>query len=149
MQSIGERIKFLRVKKGLSHQKLANAVGVSKASVIFWEQNKNIPKHESLIALSIELGTSFDFILTGYDVSFEDVEATNDMSVEELKVHVKSLIKIIKNMKNRDLINTDLADELFDDDFYQDFEKLKIFFEQLQIEADKVQSEQSYPELPF
>ena len=58
METLGSRLKFLRKDKKMTQQQLADEVGVSKTSVIYWEKDENIPKHESLILLSKVLITS-------------------------------------------------------------------------------------------
>jgi transcriptional regulator with XRE-family HTH domain len=63
--SVGVRIKALRQSLKLTQQKVADSVGVSKTSVIYWEKDENIPKHESLSALARILNTSTDYILYG------------------------------------------------------------------------------------
>lgn len=44
MMSIGDNIKNLRLKHGLSQLELANVVGVSDKAVSTWEQNKAVPR---------------------------------------------------------------------------------------------------------
>ncbi len=65
METLGSRLKSLRKEKKLTQQQLADAVGVSKTSVIYWEKDENIPKHESLILLSKSLSTSPEWLLSG------------------------------------------------------------------------------------
>ena len=52
METLGSRLKALRRQRNLTQQKIADALGVSKTSVIYWEKDENVPKHESLIALA-------------------------------------------------------------------------------------------------
>jgi SOS-response transcriptional repressor LexA len=65
METLGSRLKTLRRNKKITQQVLADAVGVSKTSVIYWEKDENIPKHDSLIALAKTLDTTTEYILTG------------------------------------------------------------------------------------
>ena len=65
METLGSRLKELRKNKKITHQALADAVGVSKTSVIYWEKDENIPKHDSLNALAKALGTTTEYILSG------------------------------------------------------------------------------------
>lgn len=57
---IGEKIKELRLEKGLSQQKLGKAVGVSQKAIDFWERNVNEPKASYIIALVKTFEISFD-----------------------------------------------------------------------------------------
>ncbi|MCL6232811.1 helix-turn-helix domain-containing protein [Acinetobacter sp. ANC 5579] len=65
METLGTRLKALRKTKKITQQQLADAIGVSKTSVIYWEKDDNLPKHESLMALSKALAVSPDFLLSG------------------------------------------------------------------------------------
>ncbi|NWK73757.1 helix-turn-helix domain-containing protein [Acinetobacter sp. SwsAc6] len=65
METLGTRLKALRKTKKVTQQQLADAIGVSKTSVIYWEKDDNLPKHESLMALAKVLSVTSDFLLTG------------------------------------------------------------------------------------
>lgn len=67
METLGIRLKQLRKEQKLTQQQLADKVGVSKTSVIYWEKDENIPKHESLMLLSHALNCSPDWLLSGGD----------------------------------------------------------------------------------
>lgn len=71
METLGSRTKRLRVANKFSQQKLADMIGVSKTSVIYWEKDENIPKYESLNLLANSLGTTADYLLTGKENSEE------------------------------------------------------------------------------
>jgi transcriptional regulator with XRE-family HTH domain len=45
---MSNKIKELRLKRGLSQEDLAKKVGVSRVAVVFWEQGKAMP-HASRI----------------------------------------------------------------------------------------------------
>lgn len=64
---IGERIKELRIEKGLSQMQLSKAVGVSQKAIDYWERSVNEPK-SSYIILLVKV---FDI---SYDEFFADVE---------------------------------------------------------------------------
>ncbi|MCU4419849.1 LexA family protein [Acinetobacter lwoffii] len=65
METLGVRLKRLRNSKKITQQKLADAIGVSKTSVIYWEKDENTPKHDSLTALAKVLGTTTDWLTSG------------------------------------------------------------------------------------
>lgn len=65
METLGIRLKQLRKNLKLTQQQLADKVGVSKTSIIYWEKDENVPKHESLMALSNALETTPDWLLSG------------------------------------------------------------------------------------
>ena len=65
METLGVRLKRLRSSKKITQQKLADAIGVSKTSVIYWEKDENVPKHESLMALAKILDTTPGWLTSG------------------------------------------------------------------------------------
>ena len=48
---IGEKIKELRIEKGLSQKRLGMEIGVSQKAVDYWERGVNEPKASYIIAL--------------------------------------------------------------------------------------------------
>lgn len=49
--TLGERIKDLRIEKGLTQTQLASLIGVSQKAIDYWERNVNEPKASYIIAL--------------------------------------------------------------------------------------------------
>lgn len=60
---IGQRIKELRLENKVSQKKLADAVGVDKRAVIFWEQEVNEPKASYVKRLAEFFGCTSDYLL--------------------------------------------------------------------------------------
>ena len=60
---IGERIKELRLERGLSMQKLANAIGVDKHTIIYWENEVNEPKASYIVKLAQFFDVTTDYLL--------------------------------------------------------------------------------------
>ena len=58
--TLGERIKELRIEKGLSQMQLAKTIGVSQKAIDYWERNINEPKASYIIALVKTFELSFD-----------------------------------------------------------------------------------------
>lgn len=59
----GDYLKELRMKKGLSQEKLAEQLGVSRQSVSKWEQGYAVPSSDNVLELSKLYGISADNIL--------------------------------------------------------------------------------------
>ncbi len=57
------KVKELREKKGLTMEKLANELGVSKSRVNMWENNGTVPRQDVLIQLAKYFGVSSDVLL--------------------------------------------------------------------------------------
>lgn len=64
---IGNKIKELRIEKGLSQAQLGKYVGVSQKAIDYWERCVNEPKSSYVISLVKTFEISFDEF-------FEDVE---------------------------------------------------------------------------
>ena len=61
---IGEKIKELRIERGLSQMQLGKLIGVSQKAVDYWERNVNEPKASYIIALVKTFEISFDEFFT-------------------------------------------------------------------------------------
>ncbi|HIU64317.1 MAG TPA: helix-turn-helix domain-containing protein [Candidatus Avacidaminococcus intestinavium] len=72
METLGTRLKALRKTKKVTQQQVADAIGVSKTSVIYWEKDENLPKHDSLMALASTLGVTSDYLLNGKNASIDN-----------------------------------------------------------------------------
>ncbi len=58
--TLGEKLKIHRVNKGLSQEKVAELLGVSRQAVTKWENNQTSPSSDNLIALSSIYNISLD-----------------------------------------------------------------------------------------
>jgi len=67
---LGERIKELRIEKGLSQAELGKVIGVSQKAVDYWERNINEPKIGYVMNL-------INFFEISYDEFFADIETPN------------------------------------------------------------------------
>lgn len=65
--SLGERIKEQRKNSGLSQEKVAEFVGVSRQAVTKWEANQSAPSTENLFKLAEIFGTTVDMLLSSDD----------------------------------------------------------------------------------
>lgn len=62
---LNERIRKLRLAKGMTLQQVGNVFGISKVSVSNWESGTNQPDPKKLNELAKLLGTDVQFLLTG------------------------------------------------------------------------------------
>lgn len=73
--TLGERLKTYRTQKGLSQEKIAEMLDVSRQAVTKWEAGQTTPSSDNLIALA-----------NLYDVSLDELIGKNEMvSTEEEK----------------------------------------------------------------
>ena len=63
MKIFSERLRQLRNDAGLSAKELGKIIGVSDASIIYWEKNINDIKGEYIVRLAKYFGVSTDYLL--------------------------------------------------------------------------------------
>ncbi|MCX5466271.1 LexA family protein [Acinetobacter nematophilus] len=93
METLGTRLKNLRKSKKLTQQQVADAIGVSKTSVIYWEKDENLPKHDSLMTLAQILGVTSDYLLIGKGSGSLDKNVTNPFPIAGRLVPVISWVQ--------------------------------------------------------
>lgn len=62
---LNERLKNLRLAKGLTLQQVGDFFGISKASVSAWESGKSHPDHKKLVQLAELFNTNISYLITG------------------------------------------------------------------------------------
>lgn len=60
---LGERLKYLRIEKGLGQNLLAKELKLSNASISYWETGKQEPSAEALFKLAKYFNVSADYLL--------------------------------------------------------------------------------------
>ena len=63
MTKFAERLKELRLEKGLSQRELACLTGISQNAIAFWENEKRVPNSNAVATLAIFFGVTTDYIL--------------------------------------------------------------------------------------
>ncbi len=58
----GERLKELRIEKGISQEQLAKNLNLTHGAICLWENNQRIPKLDALILLAKYFNVSLDYI---------------------------------------------------------------------------------------
>ena len=64
MSNFSERLKELRLEKGLNQKQLEEALNgrISKSAIGFWENNKRIPNLDAVIILAKFFEVSIDYL---------------------------------------------------------------------------------------
>ena len=63
VMQFGERIKALRIEKGVGQNKLAEDLSLSNASISYWETGKQVPSAEVIYKLAKYFNVSADYLL--------------------------------------------------------------------------------------
>ena len=99
MDTIGERIKYLRRKQGLSLQELADIIGKSKGNISGYENNKYEPSAQTILALAKYFKISTDWILSGEIFIQQEKEDHTRVLKSELE---KNTFQMFSELEERD-----------------------------------------------
>lgn len=119
--TFGERLKKLRIEKGITQEKLGNIIGVSDRVIGYYEADNRFPKDDILLnKIADYFEVSLDYLLgrTDNKKMVQDIDKKlkdNDIVIAaNSKVDLGKLAKADK--RTAKLINTLLDDFLNDDD---------------------------------
>jgi transcriptional regulator with XRE-family HTH domain len=80
MESIGDRIKRIREKKGLKQQYVNSKMNMTSHSTLStWETGKVKPDAEKLVELAEILGVSAQYLLTGKELTKEEKQFLDEV----------------------------------------------------------------------
>ncbi len=119
----GERLRQIRSDQGLSQEKLAEAIGVSRQAITKWETNRGMPDVENMIVLAEFFKLTLDELILQtkqnlYSNTFEsetvyDIESSTHFDINvgsarkmyispctDEKVHVKILSDYLDNLNS-------------------------------------------------
>lgn len=150
MEKQENRLRILRKEKGLTQTKLANEIGVSKRTIIAWENDERQIKPEKAQLLAKHFGVSVGYLL-GYDNSpskifLKELEEQadhylTDEEKEELKARPEAknyyLDLVSWRMRDEQLAQLQQQDKEFDKDFIKFIEKYSIYLSDNQINQIK------------
>lgn len=63
MYNFGEKLKELRIEKGLTQKQLAEQINSAQSAIYYWESNKQEPTISALKKLCIFFNVSADYLL--------------------------------------------------------------------------------------
>lgn len=62
-ETIAERLKELRMEKGIGQNRLAKELGLSNASISYWENGKQEPSASAIFKLASFFEVSADYLI--------------------------------------------------------------------------------------
>ena len=98
MDTIGERINYLREIRNIKQKELAEAIGVTKATMSKYENNINIPNADILCKIADALNTSTDFLVG----RTSNIKTYKNYSPDEFTT--KDIMKIITKLNKENQI---------------------------------------------
>lgn len=84
MFSLGQRIQNLRKEKGLTQEKLAKIIGISRGSLSMIEINKREPDNDTLKKLADFFNVSVDYLLGRTDDPSPKIKGPTDQEILEI-----------------------------------------------------------------
>lgn len=76
----GEKVKAVRTKAGLTQEQFAQRLGVTRQAVSNWENGRNLPDIEVVIAMSRTFGVSLDELILGGEDMAQENDTREDMA---------------------------------------------------------------------
>ena len=106
MNTIGQRIKSLRIDKELSIQDFATAIGKSKGNISGYENDKYEPSAQTIIAIAKYFEVSIEWLLTG-----EEFQRQNDsrrftsdgILLSKLEAEILQMFKLLDARDKEDI----------------------------------------------
>lgn len=89
--TIGELLKAARLQSGMTQEKVAEAIGVSRQSISNWENDKTYPDVINIIALSDLYQVSLDHLLKGSKDYMKHLDESTDV-VRSNKILIGSIL---------------------------------------------------------
>lgn len=89
--TIGELLKEARLQAGMTQEKVAEAIGVSRQSISNWENDKTYPDVINVIALSELYQVSLDYLLKGSKNYMKHLDESTDI-VKSNKALIRSIV---------------------------------------------------------
>ena len=94
VMQIGAKLKDARMRAGMTQEKVAEEIQVTRQTISNWENEKSFPDIVSVIRLSSLYGISLDQLLKGDEEMMEHLEKTTNI----VKSNQKLIIAIIANV---------------------------------------------------
>ncbi len=88
---IGAKLKDARMRAGMTQEKVAEEIQVTRQTISNWENEKSFPDIVSVIRLSSLYGISLDQLLKGDEEMMEHLEKTTNIVKSNQKLSLRSL----------------------------------------------------------
>lgn len=96
MYKLYDRLREIRERENISQNALANALGITRASVNAWEMGISAPNAQSLVMLSKYFNVSVDYLLGLDNNEYVDISSLNNTEKEI----VCSIVRCFSSLKN-------------------------------------------------
>lgn len=96
--TLGQKLKEIRNRFGLSQEELANIMNVFRQAITKQENDNRIPDISNLQELSKIFGIAVDYLLGNESIPVSTADSLGDLSLHYLVI--KNNIKLLVNIKN-------------------------------------------------
>lgn len=124
METINDRIRIAREKKGWNQSELATAIGVTPQTVQQWEALKTSPRRTKVDAIANALAVTSDWLLTGRDPLVLQT-AENEEVLSRKERILLELFRDATDDQQTDLIRSLEAQKQQNDKFWEQLSKIK------------------------
>ena len=104
IQSLGDRLKFIRRKEKVTLEEASERSGISKSSIQRYESGETLAIQPEYLIFLNKLGYSLNWLYTGIELKKESnklpQEVDNHIRIEVLELQVKYLSKMILQPKD-------------------------------------------------
>lgn len=90
-----ERLKQLRIEKGLTQEQVAKCVGVTRSTLSSYENQSRFPSYDILISLSQLYGVSTDYLLCKDEKCYIDITGLT----EEESAAIRQMVYLLQKSK--------------------------------------------------
>lgn len=111
-KTFGNRVKKLRNERGLSMDKLAEILGITKSRISMWENNGVVPRDDLLLKLSDYFNVSIDYLLGN-----DELDGKAPQESETLHFLQRGLKELNdEQLEKAKAILSNVFDDIFNDD---------------------------------
>lgn len=103
MSNFGIRLKELRTQSSMTQKHLADKLGITKATVSYYENGERAPSPEILVKLATIFHVSTDFLLGMEHSSYLDTTGLTEGDIQTLRYLVSYLL--LKNKQSMPAID--------------------------------------------
>lgn len=111
MRISGAELQALRKRKRMIQQQLADAVGVSKTTIVDWEKGRYFPEGENLTKLASVLGVSSSYLVGETDDPTPVKEQKQRLSIGINLDDPQTLTHVLEQLRERKIKSSGLIDD--------------------------------------
>ncbi len=111
---LGEKLKELRAKHGLTQATFAEIFNISSGTIAMWETGKRTPDIEMLNRIAAHFGVTLDY-LVGNEIKQNNFESENYIEQDEDLIILNRNAKKLSPEKRKQLL--DMAKLMFKEEF--------------------------------